>query len=76
MVRQSTVFTTHTPVPAGHDVFPHYLIDRYFSGYWDQLNLSRDEFLRLGETPGIAWAWVQHDGPRHAPFSARQRGKP
>ena len=51
LVRQSTVFTTHTPVPAGHDVFPHHLMDRYFSGYWEQLGLSRDEFLRLGETP-------------------------
>ncbi|MDK2744956.1 MAG: alpha-glucan family phosphorylase [Nitrospira sp. BO4] len=51
LVRQSTVFTTHTPVPAGHDVFPHYLMDRYFAGYWEQLGLSRDEFLRLGETP-------------------------
>ena len=51
IVRQSTVFTTHTPVPAGHDVFPHHLMDRYFAGYWDQLGLSRDEFLRLGETP-------------------------
>ena len=50
-VRQSTVFTTHTPVPAGHDVFPHHLMDRYFAGYWEQLGLSRDEFLRLGETP-------------------------
>ncbi len=50
-VRQCTVFTTHTPVPAGHDVFPHHLMDRYFAGYWDQLGLSRDEFLRLGETP-------------------------
>ena len=49
-VRQSTVFTTHTPVPAGHDVFPHHLIERYFAGYWEQLSLSRDEFLRLGET--------------------------
>ncbi|MFO0780004.1 MAG: alpha-glucan family phosphorylase [Nitrospira sp.] len=51
IVRQSTVFTTHTPVPAGHDVFPHHLMDRYFSGYWEQLGLSRDEFLRLGEAP-------------------------
>ncbi|MEK7272979.1 MAG: alpha-glucan family phosphorylase, partial [Nitrospirota bacterium] len=51
LVRQSTVFTTHTPVPAGHDVFPHYLMDRYFAGYWEQLGLSRDEFIRLGETP-------------------------
>lgn len=51
LVRQSTVFTTHTPVPAGHDVFPHHLMDRYFAGYWEQLGLSREEFLRLGETP-------------------------
>ncbi|MBX3237857.1 MAG: alpha-glucan family phosphorylase [Nitrospiraceae bacterium] len=50
-IRQSTVFTTHTPVPAGHDVFPFHLMDRYFSNYWGQLGLSRDEFLRLGETP-------------------------
>ncbi len=50
-VRQSTVFTTHTPVPAGHDVFPLDLIDQYFHGYWDQLGISREEFLRLGETP-------------------------
>ena len=49
MVRQSTVFTTHTPVPAGHDVFPHHLMDRYFAGYWDQL-ASREDFLRLGDT--------------------------
>ena len=51
LVRESTVFTTHTPVPAGHDIFPHYLMDRYFAGYWEQLGLTRDEFLRLGETP-------------------------
>jgi glycogen phosphorylase len=51
LVRQSTVFTTHTPVPAGHDVFPHHLMDRYFAGYWEQLGLSREAFLGLGETP-------------------------
>jgi len=51
IVRQSTVFTTHTPVPAGHDVFPHHLMDKYFAGFWDQIGLSREEFLGLGETP-------------------------
>ncbi|HEY6085497.1 MAG TPA: alpha-glucan family phosphorylase, partial [Nitrospira sp.] len=51
LVRQSTVFTTHTPVPAGHDVFPHHLMERYFGGFWDHIGLTRDEFLRLGETP-------------------------
>ena len=51
LVRQSTVFTTHTPVPAGHDIFPFHLMDRYFANYWGQIGLSREEFLRLGETP-------------------------
>ncbi len=41
-------FTTHTPVPAGHDAFPREMIDRYFSAYWPTLGLSRDEFHRLG----------------------------
>ncbi len=50
-VRHSTVFTTHTPVPAGHDIFPIHLIERHFSGYWEQLGLTRDAFLRLGEHP-------------------------
>ncbi|HEY7033954.1 MAG TPA: alpha-glucan family phosphorylase [Thermomicrobiales bacterium] len=47
-VRRCTVFTSHTPVPAGHDVFPPYLIDRYFSHFWPQLGLDRDDFLALG----------------------------
>jgi glycogen phosphorylase len=51
LVRQSSVFTTHTPVPAGHDIFPYHLMDRYFHRYWEQLGLSREEFLQLGETP-------------------------
>src|SRR3989475_10781648 len=51
LVRKSTVFTTHTPFPAGHVVFPIPLIERHFSGYWEQLGLTRDAFLRLGEHP-------------------------
>ncbi len=43
-----TVFTTHTPVPAGNDIFDVSLIDKYFDGFWDKLGLSREEFLRLG----------------------------
>ncbi len=52
LVRHTTVFTTHTPVPAGHDVFPHELMERYFGGSWGQLGLSREEFLALGQIPG------------------------
>lgn len=42
------IFTTHTPEPAGIDRFPPELMDRYFSEYYGQLQLSRDEFLALG----------------------------
>jgi len=50
-VRASTLFTTHTPVGAGHDVFPFSLIDKYFSSYWSSLGLSRDGFFQLGVNP-------------------------
>ena len=50
-VRQTSVFTTHTPVPAGHDVFPFPLMDRYFHSYWPSLGLDRDAFLQLGIQP-------------------------
>ncbi len=48
VVRAKTVFTTHTPVPAGHDVFPLEMKDRYFRHYWEEVGLSRDEFMNLG----------------------------
>lgn len=50
-VRATTVFTTHTPVPAGHDVFPFALMDKYFSSYIPMLELDRDSFFRLGVDP-------------------------
>ncbi len=43
-----TVFTTHTPVPAGNDIFPVDLVDRYFSSYYEELGITRNEFLNLG----------------------------
>lgn len=42
------VFTTHTPVPAGNDMFPTHMIDKYFGNFWGLLGLSRHEFLDLG----------------------------
>jgi starch phosphorylase len=50
-VRESTIFTTHTPVAAGTDVFPFQWIEKYFAGYYDQLGLDRDTLLRLGAHP-------------------------
>jgi len=50
-VRNRCVFTTHTPVPAGHDTFAPELIDRYFSHYYAQLGLTRESFLQMGNNP-------------------------
>jgi starch phosphorylase len=47
-VAATTVFTTHTPVPAGHDAFPAPLVEKRFDGYWDELGLTRQQFLDLG----------------------------
>lgn len=49
IVKKNNVFTTHTPVPAGNDQFPIWLIDKYFSQIWPKLNLSRDQFVDLGK---------------------------
>ncbi len=47
-VRASTIFTTHTPVSAGHDKFPFNMMEKYFQNLWKELGVSRDEFMRLG----------------------------
>jgi len=51
-VRSSNVFTTHTPVPAGHDAFPFHLMEKYFTTFTEQLGISREQFLQLGCAPG------------------------
>jgi len=52
-VRATTVFTTHTPLPAGHDVFPVQLVERCFHSYWDSLSIDRDMFMKLGQQNGL-----------------------
>jgi starch phosphorylase len=47
-VRQSTVFTTHTPVPAGHDAFPFHQVETHLAGCWGHLGDRREDFLALG----------------------------
>ncbi len=46
-----TVFTTHTPVPAGNDIFPIELVEKYFKNFWPKIGLEREEFLKLGMKP-------------------------
>jgi starch phosphorylase len=51
LVAAGTVFTTHTPVPAGHDMFEHHLISSYFADYIDDLGITMERFLALGTMP-------------------------
>ena len=52
-VAANTIFTTHTPVPAGHDYFSHNMMVSYFEHYYQQLKISREEFLALGHSHGV-----------------------
>ena len=49
VVRSSTLFTTHTPVPAGHDAFEEDLLRKYISHYHSRLNISWAELMALGQ---------------------------
>ena len=51
IVSSKTVFTTHTPVPAGNDIFPIELMEKYFKNFWPSLTIEREEFLKLGMKP-------------------------
>ncbi len=54
VTKAASLFTTHTPVAAGNDAFSFELMDKYFSFYWGELGLTREQFLDLGRwnTPG------------------------
>ena len=60
IVRASTLFTTHTPVPAGHDAFHEDLIRTYMGHYPSRMNISWDEFIDLGK---------MNPGEKHEKFS-------
>ena len=70
--RVNNVFTTHTPVPAGNDEFPLWMIDKYLGALWPQLGLSRDEFVDLarnqqswGETFSMGVLALRHSEGRN-----------
>jgi len=50
--RSSTIFTTHTPVPAGIDRFPRDLMERYFKAWADECGVPFDRLMALGHLPG------------------------
>ncbi|MGA3218794.1 MAG: alpha-glucan family phosphorylase [Acidimicrobiales bacterium] len=50
--RAGTIFTTHTPVPAGIDRFPADLMDKYFSGWANECGVDIADLMALGHAPG------------------------
>lgn len=59
-VARNTVFTTHTPVPAGHEAFDHELVAKYLSNYCKEVGISLEQLLDLG---------MAQLGHRRQPFS-------
>ena len=70
----STVFTTHTPVPAGHDAFPFHLVETHLAGCWGS-SATRDGVPRARPPRQRPRHAVQHDGARPA-RELRQRRQP
>ena len=56
VVRHSSLFTTHTPVPAGHDSFSEELMRMYIRHTPDRLKITWDQFMNLGR-----WVPGKHD---------------
>lgn len=48
IVSANNIFTTHTPIPAGHDAFPLHIKDKYFQKYWESVGIHRHQFMELG----------------------------
>jgi len=55
-VRANTIFTTHTPVPAGNEEFPDWMMDRYFHQYWPSMGLTREGLMDLAR---VQQSWGQ-----------------
>jgi starch phosphorylase len=51
LVRASSVFTTHTPVPAGHDTFSFEQVESCAGTMWDEMGITREQFLAIGQHP-------------------------
>ncbi len=50
-IRANSIFTTHTPVPAGHDMFPMEDVEKVAGKFWEGMGLTREQFMWLGYHP-------------------------
>ncbi len=51
-VKSNTLFTTHTPVPAGHDIFDFDMVERYLHPFYTEMGMSKEDFMKLGTAAG------------------------
>jgi glycogen phosphorylase len=72
------VFTTHTPVAAGHDAFGHELLVRHFEDFIRELGIPLERFLELGRAPSspgvFNMTWLALNGARHINGVSRIHG--
>lgn len=77
-VAAQCVFTTHTPVAAGHDSFPDDLVRQQFAGYLDAPGLAAADVLALGRAPGVPhefnMTWLALNGSRSVNGVSRVHG--
>ncbi len=52
-IRSTSLFTTHTPIPAGNEAFEFDMMERYFRNFWPQLEMSDNYFFDLGRNMNI-----------------------
>jgi len=52
-VRAASTFTTHTPVPAGHDTFSLEQVEQCIGPVWQEMGITRDAFFRIGHHPVV-----------------------
>jgi starch phosphorylase len=53
LIRSTTLFTTHTPIPAGNEVFEFDMMERYFKSFWPELEMSDNYFFDLGRNVNL-----------------------
>ncbi|MBE5822257.1 MAG: glycosyltransferase family 1 protein [Clostridiales bacterium] len=74
IVFSKMIFTTHTPVPAGNDIFNFDLIEKYFNHYWGYFGISRKEFVELALKPAPAYNQGYNMGVLGFKLAAKRNG--
>lgn len=74
LVFSKMIFTTHTPVPAGNDIFHFDLIEKYFANYWGYFGISKKEFIDLALKPAPAYNQGFNMGVLGFKFAGKRNG--